>query len=284
MFHFSIFYLWGKLWDDFAKSTIFVQSWICKLVSLEHSWIRVSEMLCSFPVGLTPGFLRTCSDVGELCCHLRTAPSQRIEMSSFLLFQPWMSVESLGQQSVWNSLCLPRWNHQHGMQVCLLILLHPSRRILLGQLWTWLLHIFLAHFWLDCTTVMKHHSARIHTFQDAIPFLLCRLLLEVSQICLSISWPWRNAVLTSIEYSTQFFWANMDKLIFSDSFAHVGESFGMSSFPISSKPLTTSLAFVFTPSFVSLSVQTHLVETQLCPMSSVSVYTWFFPAFKFFFL
>ena len=65
----------------------------------------------------------------------------------------------------------------------------------------------------------------------------------------------------------------MDKIVFSDSFAHVVESFGMSSFPISSTPLTTSLAFVFTSSFVSLSVQTHLVETQLCPLSSISVYT-----------
>ena len=37
----------------------------------------------------------------------------------------------------------------------------------------------------------------------------------------------------------------MVKIVFSDSFAHVGESFGMSSFPISSKPLTTSLAFCF---------------------------------------
>ena len=37
----------------------------------------------------------------------------------------------------------------------------------------------------------------------------------------------------------------MVKIVFSDLFAHVGESFGMSSFPISSKPLTTSLAFCF---------------------------------------
>ena len=51
------------------------------------------------------------------------------------------------------------------------------------------------------------------------------------------------------------------------------ESIGMSSFPISSTPLTTSLAFVFTSSFVFLSVQAHLVETQLCPLSSVPVYT-----------
>ena len=70
----------------------------------------------------------------------------------------------------------------------------------------------------------------------------------------------------------------MDKIVFSDSFAHVGESFGMSSFPISSKPLTTSLSFVFTSSFVSLSVQTHLVETTLpivlyFPLCSISVCT-----------
>ena len=75
----------------------------------------------------------------------------------------------------------------------------------------------------------------------------------------------------------------MDK-IFSDSFAHFGESFGLSSFPISSTPLTTSLAFVFTSSFVSLSVQTHLVETALSIVLYFSVHMTVFPAFKFFFL
>ena len=69
----------------------------------------------------------------------------------------------------------------------------------------------------------------------------------------------------------------MDK-IFSDSFAHFGESFGLSSFPISSTPLTTSLAFV------SLSVQTHLVETALSIVLYFSVHMIVFPAFKFFFL
>ena len=76
----------------------------------------------------------------------------------------------------------------------------------------------------------------------------------------------------------------MDK-IFSDSFAHVGESFGLSSFPISSTPLTTksSLCFYFILCFFECTDPSG-GNTALSIVLYFSVHMIAFPAFKFFFL
>ena len=151
---------------------------------------------------------------------------------------------------------LLHWSSQMNTDRSLLDVLAPSA---VNSFWTLIYHFRPA------SAIPYGVFISFHNLSDWASFGGCRYISR------AISFPWRYALLISMDCSFHFFAARMLINIRRDSFEQVGLS--VRSWDLSSSnPRATRWALVTRwPPFI-FSVQTHLVEILGCPVSGTSTY------------